>query len=55
MNAAQALGWEANVGTIAVGRFADFVAVDGDPLANVRELEDVDGVIKGGVVIERAR
>ncbi len=55
LNAAQALGWEANVGTIAVGRFADFVAVDGDPLANVRELEDVDGVIKGGVVIERGR
>ena len=55
LNAAQALGWEANVGTIAVGRYADFVAVDGDPLANVRELEDVDGVIKGGVVIERAR
>ncbi|MBP6363359.1 MAG: amidohydrolase family protein [Novosphingobium sp.] len=55
LNAAQALGWEANVGTIAVGRFADFVAVDGDPLVNVRELEDVDGVIKGGVVIERGR
>ena len=55
LNAAQALGWEANVGTIAVGRYADFVAVDGDPLANVRELEDVDGVIKGGVVIERGR
>jgi imidazolonepropionase-like amidohydrolase len=55
MNAAQALGWEANVGTIAVGRYADFVAVDGDPLANVRELESVDGVIKGGVVIERGR
>ncbi len=55
LNASQALGWEANVGTIAVGRFADFVAVDGDPLTNVRELEDVDGVIKGGVVVERGR
>ena len=55
LNAAQALGWEGNVGTIAVGRYADFVAVDGDPLADVRELEDVDGVIKGGVVVERAR
>jgi imidazolonepropionase-like amidohydrolase len=55
LNAAMALGWEGNVGTIAVGRYADFVAVDGDPLANVRELESVDGVIKGGVVIERAR
>ncbi|MFM5950757.1 MAG: amidohydrolase family protein [Novosphingobium sp.] len=55
LNAAQALGWEKDVGMIAVGRFADFVAVDGDPLVNVRELEGVDGVIKGGVVIERAR
>jgi len=55
LNAAQALGWEANVGTISVGRYADFVAVDGDPLTNVRELESVDGVIKGGVVIERGR
>ncbi|MGB7654041.1 MAG: amidohydrolase family protein [Novosphingobium sp.] len=55
LNASQALGWESDVGTIAVGRYADFVAVDGDPLANVRELEDVDGVIKGGVVVEKAR
>lgn len=55
LNAAQALGWEKDVGQIAVGRFADFVAVDGDPLTNVRELESVDGVIKGGVVIERGR
>ena len=55
LNASQALGWEKDVGQIAVGRFADLVAVDGDPLANVRELESVDGVIKGGAVIEHAR
>lgn len=55
LNASQALGWEGDVGTIAVGHYADFIALDGDPLANVRELEDVDGVIKGGVVIEKAR
>lgn len=55
LNASQALGWEKDVGQIAVGRYADLVAVDGDPLANVRELESVDGVIKGGAVIERAR
>ena len=55
LNASQALGWEKDVGTIAVGRYADIVAVDGDPLANVRELESVDGVIKGGVVVEHAR
>lgn len=55
LNAAQALGWEADVGQIAVGHYADLVAVDGDPLANVRELESVDGVIKGGVEILPAR
>jgi imidazolonepropionase-like amidohydrolase len=50
-NAAQALGRENDVGAIAVGRYADLIAVDGDPLANVRELEDVDVVIKGGEVV----
>lgn len=47
-NGAQALGREKDVGAIALGRFADIVAVDGDPLVNVRELESVDVVIKGG-------
>lgn len=47
-NGAQALGREKDVGAIAVGRFADIIAVDGDPLANVRELESVDAVVKGG-------
>jgi imidazolonepropionase-like amidohydrolase len=47
-NGAQALGREKDVGAIALGRFADIVAVDGDPLVNVRELESVDAVIKGG-------
>jgi len=54
-NAAQALGREKDVGAIAVGRYADLVAVDGDPLANVRLLEHVSGVIKGGKKIEPAR
>jgi imidazolonepropionase-like amidohydrolase len=47
-NGAQALGREKDVGAIAVGRYADVIAVDGDPLANVRELESVDAVVKGG-------
>jgi len=50
-NAAQALGREKDLGAIAVGRFADIIAVDGDPLANVRELESVDAVVKGGKVV----
>ncbi len=51
-NAAQALGREKDVGAISVGRFADIIAVDGDPLANVRELETVDAVVKGGKMME---
>ncbi len=51
-NAAQALGRELNVGAIAVGRFADMIAVDGDPLKDVRVLERVAVVIKGGVVVK---
>jgi imidazolonepropionase-like amidohydrolase len=54
-NAAQALAREADVGAIAVGRYADIVAVNGDPLANVRELESVDVVIKGGAVVSDRR
>jgi imidazolonepropionase-like amidohydrolase len=50
-NAAQALDREKDVGAIAVGRFADIIAVDGDPLADVRELESVDAVVKGGKVV----
>lgn len=51
-NAAQALGREKDVGAIAVGRYADIIAVDGDPLANVRQLEQVATVIKGGEVVK---
>jgi imidazolonepropionase-like amidohydrolase len=49
-NAALALGREKDVGAIAAGRYGDIIAVDGDPLADVRALEDVDVVIKGGKV-----
>jgi len=54
-NAAQALGREKDIGAIAVGRYADMIAVDGDPLANIRALEDVDVVIKGGTVVKGAQ
>lgn len=48
LEAARALGREDDVGAVAVGRYADLIAVDGDPLANIRELESVDAVVKGG-------
>jgi imidazolonepropionase-like amidohydrolase len=48
LNASQALGREADVGVIAVGRYGDIVAVAGDPLKDVRLLEHPSAVIKGG-------
>ena len=51
-NAAQALGREKDVGAIAVGRYADIIAVEGDPLINIQLLESVSNVVKSGKIIE---
>ncbi|MGB7404084.1 MAG: amidohydrolase family protein [Pacificimonas sp.] len=51
VTAAEALGQGDDIGRIAVGYFADMIAVDGDPLAEITELEDVDAVVKGGQLI----
>ena len=53
INAAEALGQEGQVGVLKPGAWADIIAVDGDPLADVRELADVDFVMKGGKVFKR--
>lgn len=50
VGAADLLGKSATLGTIEPGKDADIIAVDGDPLANVRELESVDFVMKSGRV-----
>ena len=50
-NAAQALGREGDVGAIAVGRYGDLVAVDGDPTRDVSLLERPTAVIKGGRLV----
>jgi imidazolonepropionase-like amidohydrolase len=50
VNAADLLGWNDKVGVIAPGAFADIIAVDGDPLKDVTELERVKFVMKGGMV-----
>jgi imidazolonepropionase-like amidohydrolase len=49
--AAEALGWP-EVGALAPGRYADLVAVPGDPLDDISVLEDVPFVMKGGEVIK---
>lgn len=51
-NAAEALGQTADVGAIAPGRYADLIAVDGDPLADIHVLETVAFVMKGGVIVK---
>jgi imidazolonepropionase-like amidohydrolase len=51
-NAAEALDRSADVGAIAPGRYADLIAVDGDPLQDVRRLETVAVVIKGGAIVK---
>jgi len=49
-NAADLMAWSDRVGRVAPGRYADLIAVAGDPLADVSELERVRWVMKGGVV-----
>jgi imidazolonepropionase-like amidohydrolase len=44
-------GWEKDVGTIEKGKFADIIAVPGNPLADVNEMAKVRFVMKGGMVI----
>lgn len=54
-NASQALGSEADVGAVSVGRYGDLIAVAGDPLADVTTLQNVAVVVKGGDVVKDAR
>jgi imidazolonepropionase-like amidohydrolase len=53
LNAATLLGLERDVGTLAVGKRADVVAVRGDPLAKIELLERVDFVMKDGLIYKR--
>ena len=52
-SAAELLGWSDQVGSIEGGKFADVVAVTGDPLKDVTVLEKVDFVMKGGNVMRK--
>ena len=51
VNDADLLGWSDKIGTIEAGKWADLVAVDGDPLQDVTTLERVKFVMKGGAVV----
>jgi len=50
-NAAEMLGWQDRIGAIEPGKFADLIAVAGDPIADIRELERVRFVMNDGCTI----
>ena len=54
-NAADLIGRSQDVGTIEPGKYADIIAVESDPMADVRVLEHVSFVMKGGAVVKDAR
>jgi imidazolonepropionase-like amidohydrolase len=49
---AEALGWQDQIGSIDKGKYADLIAVSGDPLADITELQRVKFVMKGGKIIK---
>src|SRR6266403_842279 len=49
--AAEMMGWQDRIGSIEKGKFADIIAVSGDPLKDITELERVKFVMKGGQVV----
>jgi imidazolonepropionase-like amidohydrolase len=51
LNAADLMGWADRIGAIEPGKFADIIAVNGDPLDDIRQLEHVKFVMKGGEVV----
>ena len=53
--AAELMGWSDRVGSLAPGRFADLIAVDGDPAGDIELLRRPVVVMKGGVVIRDER
>lgn len=52
MNASELLGWQDRIGTLESGKYADLIAVEGDPLADITTLRNVQFVMKGGAVVK---
>jgi imidazolonepropionase-like amidohydrolase len=51
MTNAEAMGWQDRIGSIEAGKFADMIAVSGDALNDITELQRVKFVMKGGKII----
>ena len=53
LNAAKLLGWDKNLGSLTVGKWADIVAVSGDPLKDIHNMQRVVFVMKNGVIYKQ--
>ena len=52
---AQVMGVEGNRGAIAPGKYADLILIDGDPVKNIADIDNIDVVVKGGKVYDPAK
>jgi imidazolonepropionase-like amidohydrolase len=52
INSAELMGWQDRVGSLETGKFADLIAVAGDPLKDINELKRVKFVMKAGEVVK---
>jgi imidazolonepropionase-like amidohydrolase len=50
LSAAELMGWEDRIGSLAPGKLADIIAVPGDALADLKSFENVGFVMKGGTL-----
>lgn len=52
ISGAELMGWQADIGALEAQKYADIIAVDGDPLADIAVLQNVKFVMKGGTVVK---
>lgn len=55
MGGAKLLGWDKTIGSLAVGKYADIVAVPGDPLKDIKRMENVTFVMKNGAIYKQGK
>lgn len=55
MSGATLLGWEKNIGSLTVGKYADIVAVSGDPLKDIKRMETAIFVMKNGMIYKNEK
>lgn len=54
VNAAELMGWQEDVGSVEVGKYADLIAVEGNPLTDIAILQHAEFVMKGGTIVKDA-